>query len=370
MGGFRSFVWGGFEGASHRRIDRTRVDALEGSLHPRLAAVDLALLRALGIRTVREALRWHLIEAREGVFDWSSARGQVAGALANDTEVIWDLCHWGVPDGMDVMAPCWPARLARFAAQAARFLRGEGLRVAGWVPVNEMSFWAWAGGQTGGFAPFLHGAGDALKRQLVRGHLAAVAALREAGACEPILVCEPLTWMVADPTSRAECLKSRTHEAASLAAIDAILARDPAAIDVIGLNSYPRNQWRPDGRLVPLGAPGHRPLRDLLASVARRYGRPIALAEIGDEEPNGTAWTDHVAVEIAAARAAGVPIEGACLYPVLDYAGWDDGRHCRCGPLGTERRRRFVRAAHRPAIARLAAAGQVAVPGHLRAAAR
>ena len=26
-----------------------------------------------------------------------------------------------------------------------------------------------------------------------------------------------------------------------------------------------------------------------------------------------------------------VPVIGLCLYPIADYPGWDDGRHCRCG---------------------------------------
>ena len=31
------------------------------------------------------------------------------------------------------------------------------------------------------------------------------------------------------------------------------------------------------------------------------------------------------------AMAAGVPIEGVCLYPVTDYPGWDNERHCPVG---------------------------------------
>ena len=36
---------------------------------------------------------------------------------------------------------------------------------------------------------------------------------------------------------------------------------------------------------------------------------------------------------LAAARAAGVPVEGICLYPVLNHLGWDDDRHCQNGLL-------------------------------------
>jgi len=37
---------------------------------------------------------------------------------------------------------------------------------------------------------------------------------------------------------------------------------------------------------------------------------------------------------VAQARQAGVPVEGICLYPVTDYPGWDDERHCPTGLLG------------------------------------
>ncbi|MBX9749145.1 MAG: hypothetical protein K5Q68_05965 [Roseococcus sp.] len=331
------------------------MDPLERSGHPRWAALDFLLLRSLGIRTVREALRWHLIERDAGVFDWSSARQQIAGALAADTEVIWDICHWGVPDGLDIMSPEWPLRLARFAGEAARMLRREGVRIGAWVPVNEMAFWAWAGGETGGFAPFLTRQGDAFKRQLVAGHLAVVAALRDAGALEPILVCEPLIWIVADPENPLEQHYSASRVAGSVAALDMILAQDSTAIDVLGWNFYPHNQWRPDGEKVPRGEAGYRPLHVLLRDMRLRYALPMAITETGAEEPEGVVWADAIAKEIAIARREGVPLLGACIYPVMDYNGWDNARHCHCGPIGTKGGMRFIRSAHRGAVAALRA---------------
>ncbi|HEY0181154.1 MAG TPA: hypothetical protein VGC30_16185, partial [Dokdonella sp.] len=41
-----------------------------------------------------------------------------------------------------------------------------------------------------------------------------------------------------------------------------------------------------------------------------------------------------VADEVARALDAGAPIGGICLYPVLDYPGWTDDRHCETGLLG------------------------------------
>jgi hypothetical protein len=44
-------------------------------------------------------------------------------------------------------------------------------------------------------------------------------------------------------------------------------------------------------------------------------------------------WLRYVGAEVRAARAAGVPVEGLCLYPVLNHPGWDDDRHCQNGLL-------------------------------------
>jgi hypothetical protein len=44
-------------------------------------------------------------------------------------------------------------------------------------------------------------------------------------------------------------------------------------------------------------------------------------------------WLGYVGAEVRAARAAGVPVEGICLYPVLNHLGWDDDRHCQNGLL-------------------------------------
>jgi len=35
--------------------------------------------------------------------------------------------------------------------------------------------------------------------------------------------------------------------------------------------------------------------------------------------------------EVMTALAAGVPVEGICLYPIVNHPGWDDDRHCQNG---------------------------------------
>ncbi len=54
------------------------------------AATDYALLREQGIGTVRDAVRWHLIEIVPGQYDWSSLDSQLAAAERGNMQVIWD----------------------------------------------------------------------------------------------------------------------------------------------------------------------------------------------------------------------------------------------------------------------------------------
>jgi hypothetical protein len=38
-----------------------------------------------------------------------------------------------------------------------------------------------------------------------------------------------------------------------------------------------------------------------------------------------------VCEEVHAASQSGVPIEGICLYPIVNHPGWEDDRHCHNG---------------------------------------
>ena len=96
---FKSYLQGGFECSTYRRVsDRQRLDMIAASHHDRHAEHDYRALAAHGILTVREGLRWHLIEQQPGLYDWSSLAAQQAGARAAGSEVIWDLLHYGWSD--------------------------------------------------------------------------------------------------------------------------------------------------------------------------------------------------------------------------------------------------------------------------------
>lgn len=111
------------------------------------------------------------------------------------------------------------------------------------------------------------------------------------------------------------------------------LGGDPALLDVVGVNFYSNNQWIHGGPTIGRDHPLFRPFRSILAEVYARYGRPIFVAETGCEGDERPAWLGYVAAEVRAAIRLGVPVEGICLYPILNHPGWDDGRDCPNGLL-------------------------------------
>ncbi len=65
--------------------------------------------------------------------------------------------------------------------------------------------------------------------------------------------------------------------------------------------------------------------------VWERYKRPIFISETGAESGAGPGWLGYISAEVRQAQRHGVNIVGLCFYPVMDYPGWDDDRHCSCG---------------------------------------
>jgi hypothetical protein len=91
------------------------------------------------------------------------------------------------------------------------------------------------------------------------------------------------------------------------------------------------NQWVLGGKFVERTHPGYRPLQELLGDLYRRYQRPLFIAETGIEDERRPEWLAYVCDEVVAALQQGIPIQGICLYPILNHPGWDDDRHCHNG---------------------------------------
>src|SRR3954468_9499928 len=112
---FASFFQGGFECSSHRRRDGVRLDLIRATSHDRHVASDYRQCAELGLRTLRDGLRWHLIEKTPGQYDWSSWLPALEAAEREGVQVIWDLFHYGSPDWLDQGSSDFAESFAAFA---------------------------------------------------------------------------------------------------------------------------------------------------------------------------------------------------------------------------------------------------------------
>lgn len=355
---FDSFWMGGFEASTHINEARKRLDLIAATEHDAQVETDYALLRSVGISTVRDAARWHLIE-RDGKFDFSSLAPSVVAAERQGMQVMWTLLHYGVPDDVDIFSAEFPARFARFAAEVATFIQSHSRRLPFYTPVNEISFFSWAAGEVGWFAPFARGKGGELKRQLIKAALAGCEAIWTIDRRARVVHVDPVIHVV-PPVMRPDLTDAAARQRESqfeswdmLAGIRAPeLGGHPRYLDIMGVNFYHSNQWEyPDARLrwedTPRD-PRWLPLHRILAEVYDRYRRPLFIGETSHIGVGRAQWLREIAAELWSANDVGVPIEGVCLFPIIDRMDWNDENHWHNSGLWDLVRRngRFERILH------------------------
>ncbi|MBS1795577.1 MAG: beta-glucosidase [Acidobacteria bacterium] len=331
---------GGFECSTHRRRDGKRLDLIAATRHDRFAAADYERMMRIGMRTARDGVRWHLIETEPFRYDFSSLASQIEAARRTGIELIWDFFHYGYPDDLDLYSPDFVERFAAFARATAEFLGSELGPELLICPVNEISFFSWAAGEVGVFHPFSVGRGDELKRQLVRTTIAAIDAIREVRPAARFIQTDPAIHVTAPKKATDRQRRdAEDYRRAQFHAFDMLtgvrepeLGGGPEYLDIVGLNYYFHNQWRfPSRRKIPRGHPEYRPLHEILEEYRRRYERPLFIAETGIEDAPRADWFRYVCEEVRRARDFGTPVEGICLYPIVNHPGWADNRHCHNG---------------------------------------
>jgi beta-glucosidase/6-phospho-beta-glucosidase/beta-galactosidase len=338
---FDSFFQAGFECSSHRRTDGVRLDLIGATSHDRHALGDYRQCSELGFRTLRDGLRWHLVEKTPGRYDWSSWLPMLEAAEQTGMQVIWDLFHYGSPDHVDQGSPDFPKKFAEFAVAALEFRESVTKQPPLICPLNEINFVCWAV-ESGYFPQVGPKKRGWLKRQLVTAWIAATKAIREQWPRTVVVGAEPLIHVAPHDRRRSTMREAEQNRSGMFEAYDWILGKaepalggDRSQIDVIGLNYYPHNQWYWKGPTVPMGHHEYRPLADMLVEVAERYEKPLFLSETGAEGSGRPAWLHYVCDEVREAMRRGVQIEGICIYPVTAYPGWDNSRHCDVGLLST-----------------------------------
>ncbi len=332
---------GGFECSSQRLEDGRRLDLVESTNHERFARQDYARLRSVGIGAARDGVNWVKAERTAASFDFSRARNILHAAAESRVQVIWDLMHFGWPDDVDVFSTSFPERMARYARAFARFLAAESPLAPFIVPINEISYLSWAGGDVRCMNPFAIARGDELKAQFVLASIHAIEAVRDVLPHARFVQPEPLINILASPSHpktwrRAECDNAYQYQAWDMLCgrVWPALGGAEKYLDIVGVNYYPDNQFMLDGETIERGDARYRPFSEMLVETWHRYRRPMIVAETGCEGARRAAWLRYISDECRSALKSGCNLQGVTLYPIVNHPGWLDERHCENGLWG------------------------------------
>jgi hypothetical protein len=329
---FSSFFLAGFESATGYNAHCEPFDQIAATEHDARADEDYRLLAGAGVRAARDAVRWSLVD-RGGRYDFSSSRPVLEAARRHGVELIHDLFHFGYPADVDPFSDEFAERFADYAYAAARFVSAHTDGACYFTPVNEPSYFSWAAGEVGLFAPHARGRGWELKVCLVRAAIRGIEAIRAACPEARIVNVDPVCRVVA-PFDRQDLQGEADayNTGAVMEAWDMLSGRlmpelggSPRHLDVVGINYYWTNQWELGRAGVPLDDWDERraPLRELVGGVGARYaGAEILITETGHVGEMRAPWLRELAGECEAMLLDGVPLRGVCLYPVLGMPEW------------------------------------------------
>lgn len=317
---------------------------------------DLALVRQLGINTLRWGIPWHRVEPEAGRFDWSWG-DQVLPYLVEELGVtpIVDLVHYGCPDWLtgSFADPRYPNAVA---AYAAAFAERYSHLVHCYTPHNEPHMTALMGGQRGIWPPYLRGERGFLRImvQVARGMQRTIRAIREIDPRAAMIQVEA-TALHRTAREELKAYAAEEHERRYLSfdllaghvssahpaylwlvrngippAVLRELVENAQEIDVMGLNFYP--QW--STLEYYLGRSGHVRLRlserdgagfgELIEDHHSRYGVPIMITETsayGSHETR-SAWLESSVRAIRGLRESGVPVIGYTWFPLFTMVDW------------------------------------------------
>ncbi|HSK69213.1 MAG TPA: amine oxidase [Candidatus Limnocylindria bacterium] len=334
---FRSFWMAGFECCDHVNACGQRVDLLETTGHLGDLDADFARLKAFGMLTVREGIRWSKVETAPYRYDWGEVRRIDAAARRHGIQVIWDICHFGYAD--DLHSPLHPEFVGRFAALCEAFalllreLDPDGRPAV--VPINEVSFVAWMACRANASGQYVIAQGWESKYRLMQAFIQGVKRMKQVLPGLLVMITEPLVSIVPASDDPAEAEAAREVYGHQFQAVDILLGRicpelggGPELLDVIGYNYYYDNQreygtervldWHPHAH-----EPRRLPLHRLLADAYERYGKPLIISETSHPLEERPQWMDMIGGETAEAIRRGLPLLGVCIYPVIDRPDWD-----------------------------------------------
>ncbi|HEV2080809.1 MAG TPA: hypothetical protein VGR19_13075 [Allosphingosinicella sp.] len=349
---FPTFFLSGFECSTFWWKDVGRRDLADETHHLVHADEDYAMLRPLGIAVVREGIPWPFVDKGGGDYDFSYIGPYLAAQRRHQILPIWDLCHYGYPEGLDPFSQEFADRFAAYAAAAARHV-AEHQPHGPWffTPMNEITFFGYMAGEWAWAAPF--GKDRETRRRLTlalcKADIAGVKAIRGVLPEARMVHIDPLVHVVA-PRDRPDLKDEAERESCEDAyfGFDVISGRrhpdaggSPEILDIAGFNNYSFGQMEyreqgPHAALEP-GDPRIVPLCDLIEQGWKRYRRPIIVAETSGLEGGRDDWLNDVVMESLAAVNRGVDLHGVCMFPAVDMPDWHTGEWLHNGIADVER---------------------------------
>lgn len=334
---FQSFLMAGFECADHQNAFGERVDLVKSTAHDRFLNADYELLNQIGIKTVREGIRWSFVEKSPFQYDWSQMEEVIVASKKKGIQVVWDICHFGFPDDLTPLHPMFARRfshLCKAFVSKYRSLVPDGELIV--TPINEVSFLSWLGGDAKGTSPYCINQGWEVKYMLMKAYIEGVERMKEADPTVKIMTTEPLISITASDASDQDCaLKAVEKHNEQYQVLEILTGKlcpelrgKPEYLDIIGVNFYYNNQWTyPDHKFIPwndvVPNPLWRSLDSLVNEVFINYGRPIVLSETSHSKEDRALWLEMISNDCLSLLKTGLPFFGCCIYPIIDRPDWD-----------------------------------------------
>ncbi|MBD3581277.1 glycoside hydrolase family 1 protein [Flavobacterium selenitireducens] len=329
---FKSFLMGGFECADHVNRSGDRINLLKETQHDLRVEDDYIALTKLGINVVREGICWSAVELAPGLFDFSEVGNRMSCAEKHGIQQIWDLIHFGYPDGLYPTHPHFCDRFEQLCIAFADFHSAFSQQQLFVVPINEISFLSWHSGDARGTVPFAVNSGWDMKYHLAKAAILGIRALKETVPDCRIVLVEPLVKIHGTLGQDAlEVFEMNEHQ---FQAMDIIAGRicpelggSEDYLDILGFNYYWNCQWEIGTGSLPWPEESFNrrtDLSQLLGLAYARYQKPMFLSETGHFGIGRVEWLSEILAECHKAIRAGVPLLGMCIYPVIDRPDWDD----------------------------------------------
>jgi beta-glucosidase/6-phospho-beta-glucosidase/beta-galactosidase len=340
---FTTFFMAGFECSTFIWKDGERKDYVTLTGHDRHLEEDYRRVEDLGIGVVREAIRWPSVDRGGSRYDWSTLDPVLDAIDACRITPIWDLCHYGFPDGCDPFSDDCLKRFTDYCRAAVEHVMQRTTAQRFFTPINEISFFAGAGTDMGWMYPFAKGRYAEFKRALCRMDIEGVKAIREVDREARMVHVDPIIHHV-PPPDRPDLADEAYHKAYDEAyeAWDMLYGRlcpelggAPDILDIVGVNCYHFSQAEQamNGERKILGPrdPRRKPLSELLKYAWERYHRPLIIGETSGYQDQRAEWMRMTMEESMKALVSGIDLQGVCLYPCVDIPDWNTGEWAQIG---------------------------------------